>query len=171
MSGQHLTDDQFADLFMGETAAPQVQAHLASCEQCRAEMAGFTRSVDTFSIAAMGWSEAQPTFSPRSVTLGSLKLATTSRRLFVQAGWVMAGVIVLSVSAPVIWHREHAAVAIHNAVPAANDDSAQQIAQDNDLMQSVNMALQADDPSPLREYRIPDVTGKQMKGRNGVRSQ
>jgi hypothetical protein len=169
---QHLTDERFAELFMDEAIPAQLQAHLDSCAQCRAELASFSRSVDTFSTAAMRWSEAQPAFSPRSVTLGSLKVATTPRRLFAQVSWVMAGVLVLSVSAPAIWHREHGVVAVRNAASVSvYEDSAEQIARDNDLMQSVNMALQADDPSPFREYQIPNMTGKRPKGRNGVISQ
>jgi hypothetical protein len=168
---QHLTDEQFADSFFGGVMPAEVKAHLDSCEACGVELREFARSMDTFSDAAMAWSEAQPTFSPRSVSIGPVKVATTRRHLFAHAGWVMAGVMVLAVSVPAIWHREHAVVAVRNAAIANHEDSAEQIEQDNDLMRGVDMALQVNDPSPFREYQIEDVTGKRAKGHHGVRVQ
>lgn len=169
---QHLTDEQFADSFFGGVMPAQVQAHLDSCEACRLELRNFASSTETFSDAAMAWSEAQPTFSPRSLTIGPIAMATTRRHLFAHASWVMAGMLVLAVSVPAIWHREHAAVALKNAAPSAiQDDSAEQIERDNDLMRGVDMALQTNDDSPFREYRIEDVTGKRPKGHHGVRVQ
>ncbi len=169
---QHLTDEQFADSFLGGVVPAEVQAHLDSCETCRHELRGFEVSMDTFSDVAMAWSEAQPKFSPRSVTIGSIKVAVNRRQVFARAGWVMAGVMVLAVSLPTIWHREHAAVAAKNAAPVLiQQDSAEQIAQDNDLMRGVDTALQANDPSPFHEYQIVDVTDKRVKGHRGVRVQ
>ncbi|WP_263378810.1 anti-sigma factor [Granulicella paludicola] len=173
MQGQHhLTDEQFADSFLGGVVPAEVQAHLDGCEACRQELNGFAQSMDSFSEVAMAWSEAQPTFSPRSLTIGPVKVVTSRRHILAHAGWVLAGVLVLAVSVPAIWHREHQAVAVRQPAPlAVQEDSAEQILQDNDLMQSVDVALQADDPSPFSEYRIEDLTGKRMKDHRGVRVQ
>jgi hypothetical protein len=168
---QHLTDEQFADSFLGGDVPAAVEVHLATCEVCRLELGSFAHSMDSFSAAAMKWSETQPSFSPRSWKIGPVRFAVSTRGLFASAGWVMAGVLVLAVSIPVISHRE-TAVAVRNAASlSVQDDSKEQIDQDNDLMQSVNMALQTEDPSPFREYQITDVTGKRSKEHRGVRVQ
>ena len=168
-SQNHLTDEQFADSFLGGVMAEEVQAHIEVCEECRQELKKFAQSLDTFSAVAMAWSEAQPTFGPRSLTIGPMKVVTSTRQLGMSAGWVLAGVMVLAVSLPAIWNREHEVVAVRQAKPSPfSDDSSQQIARDNDLMQSVDIALQADDPSPFNEYHMDDLTGKRVKGHRRV---
>jgi hypothetical protein len=42
------------------------------------------------------------------------------------------------------------------AIEPAQQDSSAQIAQDNQLLESVNVALNTNDASPLPEYRLSD---------------
>jgi anti-sigma factor RsiW len=148
-----LTDDQFAECLGGEYPSPETQAHLACCEACRAEMNLFRGSVDDFSTAAMGWSKSQPVISPRTQAATGARSPRPAFR-YAPLGWAMAAAVALAVGVPLAVHHQHADV---TANVTAEDDSPAQIAQDNSLLQSVNVALGSADPSPLSEYRLTET--------------
>ena len=129
-------------------------------------MSTFFASVDDFSHAALGWSAAQPAVSPRAIVTAS------ARRPFVAvAQWAVAAVVVLMAGGAVVAHRPGSTVAVSAPGIAVVDDSEAQIAQDNQLLESVNVALVGDDPSPFREYRLRETPQKRMKARAEVRSE
>jgi anti-sigma factor RsiW len=155
LTSQHLTDDQFAQCLTGEFPDHETQAHLAACDACSAELNLFRASVDEFSDLALGWSKAQPMLAPRGQ---DLLAARGSGHWPGHLGWALAAACVLAVGVPLTIHQ-------HQAAPLADDDTPAQIAQDNNLMQSVNVALATTDPSPFSEYRLADAPQKNAKGR------
>jgi hypothetical protein len=178
MSTTHLTDEQFMECVIDAPDAAS-HAHLAGCEQCREELALFSKSVSDFSLATLNWSEAQPSVSLRAS-------ARHRRPAFVAAGWALATAVVLAVALPAVWHRERpaapasaAGVPVAAPVPAAREpitvasteDSPAQIAEDNRMMQSVNLAIGVSEPSPIREYRLQAVHHTGARSRNQTRSE
>ena len=148
---QHLSNEQFAECLTAEYPQPAVQSHLAGCDACREELGVFMASVDDFSHAALGWSRAKQE-TPR------LALKAARRSLFQPVQWALACVLALAVGVPVALHIDHDR-AITSAGNAASDDSDAQIAQDNRLMQSVDGALDQNDPSPYQEYHLDEPQG------------
>lgn len=158
----HLTDDDFAECIDGTTPAPAIAAHLAGCDLCREELAVFLTSVDTFRGAALEWSRSQPVGSPRADLLRhSPSLFSPGLR------WAVAAIFLLGVSIPAVLHHERRDLPVNpQAALAAPEDSPAQIAQDDRLMESVNVALEKTDPSPFREYGL--ARGHQSKSTSGL---
>ena len=148
---KHLTDEQFAECLSGEPPSRETQSHLATCDACRGEVEIFYGAVGDFSEAALDWSKSQPSVSPRAVA-SRPSMAAPLR-------WALAAVLLLAVGVPAALHREHA------ETESAPGDSPAQIAQDNTLLQSVDVALADSDPSPFREYGIADTPQKNSKSR------
>jgi hypothetical protein len=162
----HLTDDQFTDCVLMESTA-EAQSHLAECEDCRQELARFTESMQNFSTATLAWSEAQPSASLRAAARSSAR-----RPMYAAAGWALATGLVLSVGVPFVWHRDHPApTGTEPVVQAAAEDTEAQIAEDNQMMQSVNLAIRVHEPSPFTEYRLHEVRQNAARPRPGVRSE
>ncbi len=151
---KHLTDAQFSECLTAERPKPAIQAHLTECDACRMELGSFMAAMDDFGAAAMNWSKAQPVPSVRA------KAAQTRRGYVMPMGWALRGALaaaaIAAVGVPVEMHRER-----ENPPPVATMDavdSATQIAQDNRLLESVNVALAESEPSPLTEYGLDAKT-------------
>lgn len=169
MSSGHLTDEQFAECIAdcaNVTPSPESAAHLHECAQCREELARFTVSMDDFSRAAFGWSEAQPAVSLRAVAR-----PRTGHAWFAPAAWSMVTALLLAAGVPMMMHRDRQPVSTVDAVQETQDDSAAQIAEDNRLMRSVNMAIGVNDPSPLQGYGLQTAPRARLKTVSGLRSE
>jgi len=158
----HLTNEQFTELLIGGApgpeCGPECELHLAQCELCRNELTKFSESVALFTHTSLAWSDAQPGRSLRTRAA-----RRTSRLLYAPMGWALAAALLVLIAVPPAWKYEHRSVGDHASaagrVPAlesAQQDSAAQIAQDNQLLESVNVALNTNDASPLPEYRLSD---------------
>lgn len=150
----HLTDDQFAECALQDTGQPipaAVAEHLAACAQCRAELDAFSAAMQGFTTTATNWSESQP-----RVSLRALQVARP--RLIAHPGmrWAMAAALVGVAALPVVLQGDKSSLTTANApVPVAlSDDSPEEIAEDNRLMERVNLALNASDPSPVDEFGL-----------------
>jgi predicted anti-sigma-YlaC factor YlaD len=142
----HLTDEQFAECAMSAPSAAS-RAHLADCSHCRQQLSNFQSSITDFSAATLGWSESLP-----AASLRPMLHAQRRKPMFAAAGWAVATALILSVAVPAIWHHDHPQSAPSET--AQQEDSDAQIAQDNQLLQSVNVAIGVDDSSPIKEYGL-----------------
>lgn len=147
----HLTDAQFSECLTAAAPVPAIQAHLAQCDECRMELGVFLASMDDFSAAAMEWSKAQPVVSPRAKIARTATLAAPLR-------WAVAAALIAAVGVPVAVRHERQGAAVVAGIDSDAGDSAAQIAQDNRLLESVDVALGQNDPSPFEEYRLDDST-------------
>jgi hypothetical protein len=154
-SQQHLTDDQFAACLAGESPTADVRAHLAACDLCREEASLFFSSVESLDKTTLAWSKDQPSVSPRAHVFQPARsfLAPSVR-------WVAVAALAL-VSVAVLLQRDYRDYRSYRTTPdaavataSAPSDSAAQIAQDNKLLASVNMALAGTEPSPFSEYGL-----------------
>jgi hypothetical protein len=186
----HLPEEAFYDVLIGLGSA-ESHAHLAGCDVCRGHLDEFQSSLQTFNQASLAWSqatsEAHPV--PMSMSEGGAGLRlfarpATRRGIFAPLGWAVATALLLVLGLQV-WNRERqpsltANMATGNAVAgnSAIDKSAKtsmqsdteaQIAQDNQLLQSVNMALNTSEASPLQEYGLEDELQPRMKAQPKAR--
>ena len=156
----HLTDEQFAECLTATAPVPAIQAHLAQCDQCRTELGVFLSSMDDFSAAALDWSKSQLALNPRA------KLARPQQPMVAPLRWALAAALIAAVGVPVAMHHERVVNVAVAEAPA--EDSPAQIAQDNNLLRSVDVALGESDPSPYREYGL-DVPQKRTRARAQTR--
>lgn len=166
----HLTDEQFAEC-VAECAvvAPgsECEAHLRECSQCREELTRFAASMEDFSRAAFGWSETQP-----AVSLRAKAGPQSGRSWLAAAGWAVAAAVLLGAGLPLaIHHDRRPAAAAEAAAVDGPDDSDAQIAEDNELMRSVNMAIGDNDSSALRGYGLQTGQRTRRKAVSGLRSE
>lgn len=153
----HLTEEQFAECAL--TPDPASEAHLATCAPCRAELAAFAAAMNDFGMMATRWSEAQPRVSLRAVQQAKPHVLHHPAMR-----WALAGVLLVAVGVPVVLHGDRAPENANDASTTSQmpvvDDSQAQIDQDNQLMQSVNVALSAPEPPFLAEYGLQPETNR-----------
>ncbi len=146
----HLSDEQFSALLTGDRLDQAGQRHVAECARCRAEVEQFTSSVDLFSSASAAWAESRPA----APSLVPVSRSRERRALYMPVGWAVAAAMLVTLGLPE-WNRRHASVGdTEVATTASTSDSAAQVAADNQLLQSVNVALSSNEDSPLPEYRL-----------------
>jgi hypothetical protein len=169
----HLNDDQFSEYLMGEEPTAEVTAHLAQCEACREEMAGFDLSVDSFNQTTLAWSESRP-----AAGLGSAGgQRWLQRPIFAASAWALAACMMLAAGVFAVLHHEQSerpADIASIASPTMGNtvqDSEAQIAQDNKLLMDVDMALRSGDRSPVQEYGLEAVSTARRSARGVSRVQ
>ena len=165
LGSAHLTDEQFAECV---TVAPSAesQLHLEECERCRQELAIFQSSLSAFETTAVAWSEAMPKVDLRAAA--RLRARRTMER---PLGWALATAALLLIAVPVWKNHQGPSAGSESAAVSTPDDSADQIAQDNRLLQSVYAELTPQDVSPFKEYGMTDRATLRTKGRMGSRMQ
>lgn len=167
--GPHLDEEQFAACALGEevgaATSAHLAAHLAACEACRAELAAFAVSVDSFNTVSMAWSEAQP-----APSLRPLLRSGRPQPAWAIASWALAGCLALA--SAVSLGTRHQAPSEQGGDEAAGTqtfadagDTAAQIARDNKLLLAVDQATSVRPASPLQEYGLaaPSVSPSQAQ--------
>jgi hypothetical protein len=159
----HLSEEAINDVLIG-MASPESELHLAVCPECRGQVQEFRSGMQIFDQASLAWSEARYAPALRIKTeLGPRRIAVASPL------WAIAATVLLAVGVPV-WSHYHDSP--RNPAPAsAPADSEAQIAQDNELMHSVDIALSEDDESPIRAYRLSEGRHSHLSARPEMRKQ
>jgi predicted anti-sigma-YlaC factor YlaD len=144
----HLSEEALDDVLIG-LASAESEAHLATCEICRGRVEAFLTDVNAFNQASMAWSQAR--LSKRS---GPSSVFKVRHALHAPLIWAMAATIIIAIGLPAGLY-DHWSF-LHRGVTSVSvsDDSPTQIAQDNDLMKSVNNVLSETEVSPYREYNL-----------------
>jgi hypothetical protein len=161
----HLSEEAMNDVLVG-MGSPESQAHVAACGECRAQLRAFQAEMHLFNETSLAWSEA------RSATLGAISPPKKHASMLIPASWAFAAALLLVVGIPVWMHNHGPAKHPEQTVaaPAAvQQDSAEQIAEDNELMRSVDMALSSGEESPLSEYQITERSHEGPKARLELR--
>jgi len=164
----HLSEEALDDVLIG-LSTPESDAHLAACSVCRSRVEEFRSGLQAFNQVSLAWSEARP--MPRTtISLQTAARSKARRDLFAPLGWAMAAAMVLMIGIP-IWNRDHSAPSNNEPAAAATaSDSEAQIAQDNELLKSVDMALNTNEESSLSEYQLLDEHHSYLKKRAELRS-
>ena len=144
----HLSEEAIHDVLIG-LGSPEADAHIAVCEVCRGQVKEFGSELQTFNQASLAWCKAKPVTSLHGTGKWNVRQAMSA-----PLGWALAAAVLIMIGLPA-WIEDHHPRVNYNAVATAvPEDSAVQIAQDNDLLRSVDVALSADEDSPLRELRL-----------------
>ncbi len=146
----HLSEEALDDVLIG-MGSEAAHTHLARCVECRTRVEQFGADVHLFNQASIAWSEAQP--ARRIVQARGARLRRPPLAL---AGAVAIAVLTVAVVVP-IWQHEHF-IAGNGRLPAEHpvQESQAQIAEDNDLMEAVNAAINPTEPSPVDEFGIAE---------------
>ena len=159
----HLSDEVLDDLLIGLVSA-ETQPHLAACELCRGKLEAFRLDLQTFNRASLLWSESKPLFDLRSAAAKG-----TTRHWAISPRWAIAVVMLLVLGVALLrYPRGPASNSRASAGPVAVDYQAQ-IAEDNQMLQSVEMALNDNEPAAIDEYHLPEVPHQHPKTKLGSR--
>jgi len=159
----HLTEQQFGDLLARSSGSsdpdpdpidPAAEAHLRTCEQCAAELAGLLESISLFRQATGAYADRQLRLQPR--------WRIPLHRHVVQPAYFAAAAILLISVVPMQIARRHplqpkpavaagasAVVAAHNQATAESDDA---------LLEDVNSEISASVPTPMQALDVPIAT-------------
>jgi hypothetical protein len=153
----HLTEEQFDDLLIG-LGTDETRSHLAHCAGCRAQIDAFRAAMAQANESSLAWSRVRAAgMANPSVGAGSHRLALTTMR------WAMACLLMAVLALP-IWHSleqrplRSLEQPMTGSISAPTEDSEPQIAKDNQLLQEVDTALNANETSPLEEFTASDRT-------------
>jgi hypothetical protein len=157
----HLNDDQFMDCVMGAEPGVEAAAHLHECAVCREELARFGGAVDSFNTASHAWSEARAV-EVRPVGSGYPAV----RPFFAVASYALAACLMLGVAIEaVVHHEQDRRAATVASVSEAQEDSAAQIAEDNEMLMDVDVAIGSDDHSLARQYGLSPAAHDETRTR------
>lgn len=144
----HLSDEALNDVLIG-LSSTAADAHLAVCPHCRGQLDVFRSEMQLFNQTSLAWGEARSAKTARPATIPKVRKA-----ILAPAGLAIAAMILLAIGLPV-WNHHHRSTRDYAVAPApAQQDSAEQIAQDNELLRSVDMALSTNEESPISEYYL-----------------
>ena len=93
------------------------------------------------------------------------------RAVFAPVGWALATAVLLMTIGVPVWRHDHRSTLSNGTAPAAVEDSPAQIAQGNDLLRSVDEALNTSEASPISEYHLSDGPQPHRKARPELRNQ
>jgi hypothetical protein len=159
----HLSEAALHDLLIGLGSDASL-AHLASCTECSRKAESFREDMQLFNQTTLAWSESrsESRIESRSESRGASRAvrrmqaepARTAWNPWTPLHWAAAAAVLLLAAGVPVWQRHHAATPMPPPVLLAQEDSPSQIAQDNDLLRSVDAALANTDEPPLEQYNL-----------------
>jgi len=160
----HLSEEAINDCLIG-LGSPQSEAHLAVCGECSSRLKEFQMDMAMFNQATLAWSESRPRRNQHAAPTPWIGRIAAS-----PLGWALAAALLVAIGYPAWNHYRPAAHTASLAGPPIVDSEAQ-IAQDNDLLQSVNVALNEDEESPVAVYHLSEAPHPRSKARSELRKQ
>ena len=151
----HLTNEQFATLMLGDALDIEVQKHISRCAACETEASKFASSVDLFATSSLGWSDN----TTQHGSLAPIYRKQQRQRIFLPMALALATLLLMVGGIPLWQEHKKALTGKVTVAQPSQGDTASQVAEDNRLMQSVNVVLSSNQGSPLPEYRLADSYG------------
>ena len=140
MTGQHLTNQQFTDLLIGDCSL-NVRRHVDACPQCQEEFKQVQSAIDGFGAAGLEWAEQR---APLAISASS-QLFSQCRSL---GTWAAAALL----AAAVLFEVHQGWIV---PTPAADNvatevvESTSDVADDNRLMMAIDQEIRWQTESPL----------------------
>jgi hypothetical protein len=154
----HLSEDALHDVLIG-MGSVESREHLATCESCRWKVQEFSSDLQTFNEASLRLSRSKPLLNLRS-----LVVTPTAAPWFRSPRWAVALLVLLLLGAATLRYQRHSAPGAGPQPPVLIDNEAQ-IEEDNQMLRSVEMALN-DNVSPIvAEYHLSDSPDSHPKVR------
>lgn len=166
----HLTESALHDLLIG-LGSDAALAHLATCSVCGEKVEAFRADMQLFNDASLAWSEARP--MPAVATPARV---AARQPLFTYLRWaplnfaVGTAVLLTALGLPVWQHLHKPQPAPAMIATTGNQDTAEQIAQDNDLLRSVDAALTTTDEPTVDQYNLSQGIDRPTKHRPEARN-
>jgi hypothetical protein len=164
----HLSEEAINDVLIG-LASPESKAHLAACSICSSRVKEFHSEMNDFNLTTLAWSEARPEARPQA-RLDPVAKPWVRRIAASPLSWTLAAALLLAVGFP-LWNHLRPAPNNASAQTTAPQDNEAQIAQDNDLLQSVNVALNQTEESPIAVYHLSEAPHPRLRRRPELRKQ
>ena len=143
----HLSEEALDDVLIG-LGSHESHAHLAVCPECRSQVATFRGDIGLLNAASMAWSQSRI-----AKPLPSAPAARVLHAAFV--GWAVAVAALLLMAVGIWRHRPDSTPDQANSVQLSRPaDSPDEIAQDNQLLEAVSLAISPVEASPIEEYKI-----------------
>jgi len=164
---EHLSEEALDDVLIGLGSA-EAEAHLVACSRCSDTLRQFQAKMEGFNQASLAWSEARPV--PEAMSKAVARLNAKQRGVITTLSWAVAVAVVAALGFQ-IWNyevRQHSTPPVASVSPSV--DSEVQIAQDNQLLQSVNAALSASDVLPASEHALQAELSSELKPHGRQRS-
>jgi anti-sigma factor RsiW len=157
---EHLSEEALDDLLIG-LGSVEAEAHLAACSRCSDTLRQFQAKMGNFNQASLAWSEDRPV--PQAMRKAIARLNAKPHGAIAPLRWAVAVAVVAALGFQ-IWTYEfqrRSTPPVASVSPSV--DSEVQIAQDNQLLQSVNAALKASDVLPASEYGLQAELSSELK--------
>jgi hypothetical protein len=158
----HLSEEAINDVLIGLGTA-ESDAHLAVCSICNSHLKQFRVEMEAFNETTLAWSEARPTASLRATRRSKVRAA-----MYSPLGWALAAVLLIAIGIPVRSHYQSSLDRASVQAPAPGDTQAQ-IEKDNDLLRSVDVALNENEESPISAYHISEAPRHRARTRPDLR--
>jgi anti-sigma factor RsiW len=148
----HLTDEQFTEVLLGGESA-FVHEHLANCEQCAANAARITTSIDDFKQQSRLWAER------RAATHTALPSPRQRQHLWAgrPLAWTAATLAILFAGGTGIRiHMDRTSAASSGSAQAQASPPVSQttLKADNDLLSAIDGELRVDDSASVSSYSL-----------------
>jgi hypothetical protein len=140
MNFDHLTDEQFAELLAGHKTDEHARVHLESCGACRQELAGMTAAVGDLNFASLRWAEQ------RAARIGIPSNWTLNWHALPGWGATVAAVLIFGVAFGAHMQVRNSVEPALQSAHAVSAPSADELAEDNQLMRSINNELSEQGP-------------------------
>jgi hypothetical protein len=174
----HLSPEQINDCLIGLSSAESA-AHLAQCAQCRRQVNEFQSQMKSFNQTTLAWSESRTVARSESWSEArsearpqSASFAHPSQNrqaIGTPLSWALAAALVVAIGLPV-WHHHQDVASNHpTRQVSTQEETGAQIAQDNDLLRAVNVALNQGEESPVREYHLSEAPRSHLRKRPELR--
>jgi hypothetical protein len=157
---EHLSEEALDDVLIG-IGSPKSKAHLVACSRCSDTLRQFQAKMGRFNQASLAWSEARPV--PGAMNKAVARLNAKPRGAIAPLSWAMAVAVVAAFGFQIWTYEFHRPSTPPVASVSPSVDSEVQIAQDNQLLQSVNAALNASDVLPASEYGLQTELNSGLK--------
>jgi hypothetical protein len=143
MNFNHLTDEQFADLLAGHKNDEGARVHVESCAACSQELAGMTAAVGDLNFASLRWAEQ------RALDIKAPSLWTLNWHALPGWGATMAAVLIFGVALGAHMQVRNSVEPALQPTHAVSAPSADELAEDNQLMRSIDTELSEQGPQVL----------------------
>jgi len=165
----HLSEEAINDVLIG-LGSSDAEAHLGACPICRSRVETFQSDMHAFNQTSLAWSEARPMPAIESTRIAKVNPWIVSPLL-----WALAASLFVAVGLP-LWNSNHRDASSGSAGNASGSEtlslnSEEQIAQDNELLRSVNVALNEAETSPVAEYHLTEGPQPHKIARTELRNQ
>lgn len=148
---RHLTDEQFSDLLAGQSPSAAVEGHLSTCEYCRGELEAVEGTLSNFNRFSLTWAQREAARRVQRPSQWALQLGSMPTWAVGLAGTAVAVLIALGTGLPFGHEAEQTTAEI--VLPGPTNA---QIAQDNELLASIDRQLQysAESAIPANELMV-----------------